>query len=88
MSSTLAVFNPQRCANSIPRYSICTMGDVSVVEENLAMRCRSPSTKVAFGRAPPTEVPCSKARSSSGERGSPASTRAAESRSSPIVAVG
>ena len=61
--------------------------EVSVVEESFAMSWRSPSMRVAFGRTPPTDVPWSKARSSSMDRCMPASTPAAESRSSRCVGV-
>lgn len=56
-------------------------------EANLAMRCLHPSVSNALGRAPPTYVPCSRARSRAGVSGSPFSIRSVASAISANVAV-
>ena len=65
---------PAARAKSIPRASAFTTGYVSLADENFATRCRLPSLISALGRAPPIDVPRTKASPSSSGSASPASS--------------
>lgn len=58
---TLATSRPARAARRMATNSDFTTGKVSVLEVNLAISYRGPSDSSAFGRAPPTELPCNSA---------------------------